>query len=559
MQAYCSKRGMLRRQANDFAGIFLVLLSGLVLTYRLGGRVDIMATDDDVYFQNGLLATWQHLPPVQMAPLFSGWYVLLNAFTHNVIDTYYLSGVVLAVLLGLLFYLLLRSLRVGVVVSVALAVAFLFSSLNLPLQPKVSLFTMLWLMAGLTVANHQTDPINKLTAAAIGALLAAYGRPEFFLSFLALGGLGLVLLVIYRRRRANAPLSWPLPSTLLAAAGLVLAFGSPLAGGRSIIAFGQHFALNYATWHPEIKASPWMHSATFIRHGFGRDVTSLADAFWLNPSLFLRHLTTNLTNLALSTGRYLADMLVTPWLSQLVFPGRRYLLMALTAGFLALTDWPQTGRNLWAGLRHNGWYWMCLLLMLAPTLVSCLLIFPREHYLVFQMTGYLSLLGVALRDLAFRPVWHVPVALRTGLATGFLLLFLWPKWQLANRTQPTPIADLLRSLQKLPVRGAVSMTGNEPLMYDLYLGINWRFWYLERYTPANMQAFMQQYTINCLHIRPDVVQRYKDDPYFNRLLAHPADLGFVRFNTGKPGQYVLIQNQLTTVASTSPHRARAVL
>ena len=549
---------MLSKQAKDFAGVFLVLLSGFVLTYRLSGRVDIMATDDDVYFQNGLLATWQHLPPVQMAPLFSGWYTLIHAFTHNVIDTYYASGVALSVLAGLLFYGLLRSLRVGVGVSTALAVAFLFSSLNLPLQPKVSLFTMLWLMGGLIAANYRAKPVQKLTAAAIGAWLAAYGRPEFFLSFLALGGTALGLFLVCRRRAA-LPIPWALLGTLAVAAGLVLAVGSPLAGGRSIIAFGQHFAVNYATWHPHIQASPWMHSQTFIRHGFGRDVTSLSDAFWLNPPLFMRHLTTNLTNLALTTQYRLTDMLLTPWLSRLVFPGRRYLLLALAAAGLALVDWPQTGRQLRAGVRHNGWYWLSLLLMLAPTLISCVLIFPREHYLVFQMMGYLSLLGVVLRDVAFRPIAYVPAPLRYGLATGLLLLFLWPKWQLANQPNPTPIADLLRSLQQLPVRGAVSMTGNEPLMYDLYLGTNWRFWYLERYTPANMQAFMQRFSINCLHIRPDMVQRYHHDPYFVRLLEHPDHLGFVRFNTSKPGQYVLLRHPITSVASTSPHCARAVL
>jgi len=539
---------------KDFAGVLFVLLSSLVLTYKMTQRIDVVATDDDVYFHNGLVATWQHLPPIQMAPLFSAWYLFIHHFTGDVIDTYYISCMLLSILPGLAFYWLLRSLSVGVLISAALSICFLFSQLNLPLQPKVSVFTMLFLMGGLIAANYQKKPVGKLTAAAVSSLLAAYGRPEFFLSFLLLCGIALAYFA-WQRRQTYQPLPRALIGVMGTAALLVLAFGSPLAGGRSIIAFGQHFALNYSVWHPEIPASPWMHSGTFIKHGFGREVTSLTDAFFLNPPLFLRHLGANIVNLLTTTGKNLFDMLVNPWLSRLVFPGRRYLLLVMALAVLGLTDWQQTIRTFWRILKQHGWYWLCVVVMLVSTYISCILIYPREHYVLFQIMLYISLVGLFLQSVRFR---NIPAL--TGLPTpvGFaafgllLAVFLFPHWQTAKQPQPTPTVDLLRFLQKIPVKGAVSMTGNAPLMYDLYLGDNWQFWYLERYHPQNMQQFFGQFKINCIHVRPEMLEIYKNDPYFNRLIADPAALDFVRYNSGKPDQYVLVQNQLPSVVHT-PH------
>lgn len=542
-------------RVKDFAGILFILLSSLVLVYKITHRMDVVATDDDVYYHNGLvaLANGSHLPPVQMAPLFSAWYLVIHYFTGDMIDTYYVSCTLLSVLPGILFYFLLRSLSVTVLISAALSVCFLFAQLNLPLQPKVSVFTMLFLMGGLIAANYQTKAVNKLTAAAVSALLAAYGRPEFFLSFLLLCFVALAY-YFWQRRRQVQPLPYLLIGVMGAAALLVLAFGSPLAGGRSIIAFGQHFALNYSVWHPEIPFSPWMHSGTFIRHGFGRDVTSLSDAFFLNPTLFMRHLGANFVNLLKTTEHNLFDMLVNPWLSRLVFPGRRYLLLVMAAAVIGWTNWPQTARNLGQNLRRHGWYWLCILIMLVSTYISCILIYPREHYILFQIPLYLSLVGVALQSVTFRalPVPALSWLTRYAFFGLLLLLFLVPYWRAANQSKPTPTVDLLRFLQKLPVNGPVSMAGNAPLMYELYLGDNWKFWYLEKYHPKNMQEFFKQFNINCIHVRPDMIDIYQKDPFFAQLVANPTALNFVRYNSGRPDQYVLVQNQLPSVVYT-PH------
>ena len=537
---------------KEFAGVLFVLLSGLVLTCKIAQRVDVVATDDDVYFHNGLMATWQQLPPIQMAPLFSTWYLFIHQFTGDVIDTYYVSCTLLSILPGLFLYFLLRSLRVNVLICATLSVCFLFSQLNLPLQPKVSVFTLLFLMAGLIAVNYQTNPVGKLTAAAISALLAAYGRPEFFLSFVLLCTIALGY-YLWQRRRATQSIPYPLFGAIGTAVLLVIAFGSPLAGGRSVIAFGQHFALNYSVWHPEIPASPWMHSGTFIKHGFGREVTSLSDAFFLNPPLFLRHLGANIINLIAATGRDLFDMLVNPWLSRLIFPGRRYVLLALAIGFVIFVNWPQTIRTVWQKLHEHGWYWLCVAVMLVSTYISCVLIYPREHYILFQIILYLSLFSVGLQAFTFRTLPVLPaISWKAGytLFATVLAFFLLPYWRIANQTQPTPTVDLLRFLQKVPVKGPVSMTGNAPLMYDLYLGDNWKFWYLERYHPKNIKQFLIEFKINCLHVRPDMLETYKNDPYFASLIADPAALNFARYNTDKSDQYVLLRNQLPTVAYT---------
>jgi hypothetical protein len=512
--------------------------------------MDLVATDDDVYFENGIkFLQFGEALPVGMAPLFSGWYLLVNAFTGSIIDTQYLSWALLSVLPGVLVYVLLRSLRVGMAVSVAVAVLYLYGPLNFPLDQKVSPFTMLWLMAGLILANYQTDPTRKLTAAAAGAWVAAYARPEFFLSFVLLCGLALGRYV-WQRRRAHVPLPY-LPLGLLGMAGtLVILFGSPMGGGRSVIAFAQHFAMNYATWHPEMNLSPWMHTKTFIVKAFGREVTSIGDAFLLNPSLFGQHLLANAGTLLTLTSRYVLGTLVAPWLSLLVFPGLRYVLLALALGVVALANWPQTLRNLLDGLRRDGWYWLCLLVMLAPTFISCLLLYPRDHYVAFHTLLYVSLAGTLLRAYALRTLPQLAPAMAYGLGTLGLVGFLWPHWQATRIPKPTPIANLIRTLEKIPVQGPVTMTGNLSLMYRLYLGQHWRYLYLDQYRPADLQTFVRQNSVNCFHIQPNVVAQYGKDPFFASLIANPAAAGFTKFTIDVPDQYVLIQQPTVSIANS---------
>lgn len=549
---------MKRTKVGDVIGLLLVVLSGVVLTYGIMHRLDLVATDDDVYFDNGLRAIYQHEPlPVQMAPLFSAWYLLIDAFYKNSIDTQYVSWALLSILPGVLFYFLLRSLRVGVVPSVALSVLFLYSPLNFPQDQKVSPFTMLWLMGGLIASNYQKNPVYKLTAAAAGALLATYARPEFFLSFLILCVVALGWYVWQRRTQARnsqsttdrAALPYPLFGLMGIALILVVAFGSPLSGKRSIIAFSQHFAMNYAAWHPEINLSPWMHPQVYIRAGFGREVSSISEAFFLNPAMFMRHIWANVVALFVHTEHFVREMLLTPWLSRLAFPGRRYLLLAMLAAVIGLANWPQTGRKLIDGFRRDGWYWLCVFVVLLPTFISCILLLPRDHYVVFQMIIYVSLAGVLLRAYTLRSMPQIAPAVGYGVAVGLLGLFLWPQWQLSQQTKPTPTADVLRTLEKLPVGRPVTMTGNLSLMYRIYLGPDWKFVHMDRYRPTDVQAFLAKNAITCIHIQPDVLSRYANDPFFASLIANPAAAGYTKYPINNvPDQYVLVQESTVSIA-----------
>jgi hypothetical protein len=553
---------MLGKRRSDLLGLLFVLLSSWVLIDNITHRLDIVATDDDVYFRNGLIATWSNFPPTQMAPLFSLWYIVVQAFTGNVIDTYYVSWAIMSVLPGLGFYALLRSLRVGVPTSVWLTVFFLFCPLNFPLALKVSIFTMLFLIGGLTAANRITSPVGKLVAAAAGALLATYGRPEFYLGFILLSILAIGFWIWQQRKiplrlglRPKPP--YALAALIGLAGALVLWLGFPLAGGRSHIAFGQHFAMNYAVWHPEFPYSPWMHSQKFIQAGFGRDIKSMGDAFTLNPGMFMKHIGQNLINLGKMTAQLIQDVLVMPWLSRLVFPGRRYFILALLIVVLGITNWRQSLTNWRMGFRRDGWFWVCVVLCIAPTFISCILIYPREHYVVFHLLAYIPLAGVLLRDWATRPMLaKKPVWIAYGATALLLGLFLWPHWQTARQDRPRPTQYLLTGLQQIPARGQVNMIGSVPLLYKLYLGENWAFDFLEQYRPKDMQVFMTERKINCVYMRPEMVTEYGKDPYFAQLVADPGSLGFTRYpvspaEEAQPDRCVLVKNELVA-ATHSP-------
>ena len=512
-------------------GLLLVLLGGYVLNRNVAQRLDIIATDDDNIFYNGLTMATTGLPPVQTSPFFSFWYAALHFFLQDPIQVYYLNWVLVSTLVGVGFYALLRSLQIGTALSGWLALFFLFFYLNFPLLPKVSLFALIIMLFGMAAAQvFGKTLLHKTLATALVMAVVSYVRPEFYVAFLLLAALSLFL---FFKNRASANPTW-LGLVFGIVLLLALVFGFPLGGGRSHIAFGQHFAMNYAVWHPEIPFSPWMHSEVFMKAAFGRQVTSVGDAFALNPNIFLKHLFTNISNLAAATLYNLKTLFWGSVYDSVHFGGRRYLIGGLFVGTMLLIDFPKSLRQVRQNFKDKGWFFGILLLVLAPTFISTILIFPREHYVVFHCIAYLTVAGLALDAVQWRALENLKqfkIPFLVILNILLLGLFLWPRYQNTVLKTPRPNYDLLRVVQDLKLSQPVNMLGTEPLTYYLYAGSNWNFVHLDQYYPKDFRKFTADKQINCIFVRAKMTQYFENDAGFADFIKNYDALGYIK----KPG------------------------
>src|SRR5262249_25007785 len=120
-----------------------------------------------------------------------------------------------------------------------------------------------------------------------------YLRPEYFVAFilLCLAGSAVAAWMIVRNRDRASILKAAF-SLVAVSAGLIGCLGNPLAGTRSFIAFGQHYAYNI-TRRERLDLNPWLRWQTVTRRDFG-EANSVGDAFRINPSAFMRHIWLNL-------------------------------------------------------------------------------------------------------------------------------------------------------------------------------------------------------------------------------------------------------------------------
>jgi len=208
---------------------------------------------------------------------------------------------------------------------------------------------------------------DKMAVGSVTALLISFARPEFFLAYmlLLLAFVGVVLYDILKARRFRVS---ALLAILAISAILLSVFGLPFGGGgRSLMAFGQHFALHWVE-REQSPLSPWTQWEEIIKANFG-DATGLLSLIMANPREFGLHIAANLRRLFIPLGAWPRG----------VFFGIATLLLGCRA-LITLSK-----RRDHVGQHHALNTWRTLLVMsclIAPTIASVTLVYPRRHYVL---------------------------------------------------------------------------------------------------------------------------------------------------------------------------------
>ncbi len=301
------------------------------------------------------------------------------------------------------FYLALRTGAVPVAAALLFTLLLVLSGINPYLMEEarigssfISHLALLLILVAVMAANRipTTDP-DRIGIIAFGLFLASYIRPELLVACSVLSAPYLWLVF-----RSHAPGHWHIrrkwfvSSGVLAAAIWAWAWGGLPMGGpgseaRQAMAFGQHFAVNLIQWEPDQRPhdkNPWADWEYYVDMRFG-DARGVLNSALANPSAFVQHLARNLKNLAQVIWRMFLDY---PLLVSTDMPWR-----ILNWGLLALAlylMYPGGGNT-----SVTKWYPRILplaLIIAFPSLLSSLLFYPRNHYVIFL--GSMSLLGVAL-------------------------------------------------------------------------------------------------------------------------------------------------------------------
>lgn len=523
---------------QNWLGVAILSVAGWVLVQRLSAWKDLAFGDETTYLASGITFSIPFVGGAQWGPLYAAWYAFWHLFIPDRLDLYYFNYALLSVLAGVLVFVYLRSSKVPFWPGIWIAVLFLFSSQNLPLDPKISIAPFCLILAGLSVVqSFDLKSWQKMLIVAFTGLLCAYCRPEFYLAFL----LATVLSVWFflAQRTVFSKAVWG--QVALFGVGVIalhLLFKNPLFSGdgsRSAVAFQQHFIINYTNWNALPNLNTIEAQLKLYHQVFGNEVESMTDALQSKPSLVLKHILINVKNTLLINAQNALDIFYqTPlhgWYSRWRMVAFGLALLV----FLGNIDYRKT-RQFKSKKAFNGVHLLALLVLIFPALVAAVLVYPRTHYLVFHALLLLWLAGLLAQSIVFKPLRWAGAASALGL-----VLFLTWRYSLSAQA-PTPSADNVRFINQLRYQKEVVSLERE--WYRVFLKAPSIWIHVEQYTGGDFAQFVQAQRVNFILMTRDMQQYFAKDPGFKVFETNAQKYGFVRLTTNPEGEYLLVKSDL---------------
>ena len=399
-------------------GSMLLLSCGIKLYYGIQNSMDVQFADEAAYIRFGLdlFETMNR----NWGPMYALWYKCLSFITTDTIQLYYLNFMITSVLVGVLLYFFL--LRISVKPTFALFISFcvLVSDLNISVWPRISHFCIVLCLIALIIISFLKNNIYKCLVFTIMCLINAYARPEFYLSFVIM--VVVTFICIYYNKSVLTRKDIYIFSGIVILIGILhFIFRFPsndfFGYNRSVAAFYQHYAWNYKM-RTNGTFDAWLYWEDLAKKQFG-DCNSMWCVIKTQPGIFI-------SNTLFNVRTYLLQLLkVCSYVFPVgIFHGKKMqlLLTLLTiVTFITLLLRKNSRVYFLQKIYSYKFYLLILFCFITPTLLSCMVVFPRDHYLYLQMLFVLLILisafGFIFEYLSLKPVFFIAFGILLFLAT----------------------------------------------------------------------------------------------------------------------------------------------
>ena len=505
----------------------LLAIAGWKFTYGLENYVDINFHDPSFYLLNGVTLHENGLPDAENGPFYAVWFYLLSLTQPDRIELFYRDYKLLTILLPLMIYLVLRRCSVSSIAALVGSALSLVSFFNFPSFTRVSHFAVCIILASLVGASFARRFQTATAIAALGALFASYVRPELFLAWMMLSILCVATFLYGYWREVRGRDLIPLGLFVLVNAAVLYFLGIPVAGGRGVVAFAEHFAINWAGWTGS-SLDPWTNAREIFSGSFG-DAKSVSAALLANPGAVLKHVMTNWQRLP-GNMVYLFSVHTWPVITGSLALGTLCLLVVIRCfekGFC----WKQ-------GFRDNGRMLLYCLVYLVGMMVTVTVIYPRLHYLVL---GCVLLIIVVSSIFLSRGAEEKALDGSRAVLAGLMVIAFVPA---QNITAVRANAETVRLIQSLRIEREVYVLceGGVP---QLYLGSNYH-----RYSPAwekgSFNRFLLDRKMNMVIVTENLRTGswLAEDVEWKRFLDRYSKKGFVKYDVPGTDRAVMVHQSL---------------
>jgi len=511
----------------DLIVITTILIAGLKFTFGLENTLDIWLYDESIYLYRGATLWIKGFPASEQAPLYALWYFILSLFESNRIILYYLNYKLTIVLLPMLVYGMLRRNMVSIPISLVISWFLLISRANALTWPRVSHFALFLILATFIFIGYKRSLLLSSLLSSIGALLVSYVRPEYFLAYV-LFVLLFAFLFIKDYKKLGKQYLLGLMAYGLFSAIILGVLGLPITGNRSMVAFGQHFSLNWVSWNSS-RINPWTNWQEIVSHNFGT-VHTIPEAFTKNPLAFLKHITYNLRKFLIITPTlFLPEYFSVNKISVFIVVS---LGISLVVIFLF---------NIRKKSKEDKRLFIPVSLFLLPAFISIILIYPRNHYLLLfnTLTVMIMVILSTIPDFKQRQI-----NFKKLLLLCLTLILVTPHF--GQDKQPTQKTNLItiQFIESLKIDQPVNLLEAEG-GYNIYLGDN--FHRIAEYDKnTGFDYFRRERNVNMIIISDTLLNdsRFKSDPEWQAFLTDYHQFGYLQIVIPNTDRKIIVRSDI---------------
>jgi hypothetical protein len=391
------KNGVFSKLLPDIIAVVFLIAAGWKLLHGVETKLDLPLNDEVFYIYRGLIIPFTGWHNSDWGMLYSLWYWMLSFINSDPVALFYMNFKITAIIPPLLFFILLRKNKVQTATALLISWMLMISLGNLMTIPRVTHLGLFLIITPMFFINPEKKMLVSGWFLIIFLLIASYVRPEFMLAaLLAFGFMGYHSLRKYKLYNPGL-LIFGWLGVVLSFVTLAFFFELPWLqdeSRRGFFALCQHFAYNYASWHPGTGNS-WYLTPEIIHKVFGQ-ADSYSDLISENPIMLLKHMGYNM-------------LLFVQYIFGITFIHNRLILADHTRVqmyfeglmlFLCFLGW-----IIWACLnnkdlvkrnfRSNRKLFLLFSFIGLPSVIGSIIIYPRWHYMivvVYMLLAFISIL-----------------------------------------------------------------------------------------------------------------------------------------------------------------------
>ena len=364
-------------------GVALLFVCSIKLYHGIQSTVDIQFADEAAYMRFGL-NLFEKLNR-DWGPMYTIWYKCLSLFTTDTIQLYYINYVTTSVLIGILLYIFLLRISVHHVFALLISFSVLVSDFNVSVWPRISHFCIVICLLSLILISFLKNNLFKFIVFTVMCLINSYARPEFYLSFIMVS-FCTVIYIYFNRNNITKKEIAVIAGAVILIGMLHFIFRFPsndfFGYNRGVAAFYQHYAWNLK-WRTHADFDAWLNWEDIARKRFG-DCNSMLCVIKTQPLVVVSNTLFNIRNYTISILQHVFTYVFPVG----IFHGKKlqlifYFLFYLLAFILLIRK--KSRQYFIHKLYAYRFYLLMLFLFAVPTILSCIVVFPRDHYLYLQM------------------------------------------------------------------------------------------------------------------------------------------------------------------------------